>query len=75
MNSSAYTRFDYSRAAAQASTFGAVNTGQTFGGGIPAVPEVVINEIDYDQAGTDTAEFIELKNVGSVAADLSDFSV
>jgi len=32
---------------------------------------VVINEIDYDQPGTDAAEFIELRNNGSVPADLS----
>jgi len=40
-----------------------------------AVPDVVINEIDYDQPGADNAEFLELKNVGGVAADLSNFSV
>jgi hypothetical protein len=28
----------------------------------PSASEVVINEIDYDQPSTDTAEFIEIKN-------------
>ncbi len=32
---------------------------------------VVINEIDYDQPGTDTAEFIELFNSGSSAVSLA----
>jgi len=33
--------------------------------------ELLINEIDYDQVGSDNAEFIELKNVGSNAIDFS----
>ena len=42
-------------------------------GYVPPVeqPELVINEIDYDQPSTDTAEFVEIKNVGAEAADLS----
>ena len=40
-----------------------------------ATPKVVINEIDYDQPGTDTAEFFELKNVGSQAVSLGGYSV
>ena len=32
---------------------------------------LVINEIDYDQVGTDDAEFIEIKNTGTVSVDLS----
>ncbi len=36
---------------------------------------VVINEIDYDQPGTDTAEFIELYNSGSSSMSLDAFSV
>ena len=38
-------------------------------------PVLVINEIDYDQPGTDDAEFIEIKNVGSSAANLGNFSL
>jgi uncharacterized repeat protein (TIGR01451 family) len=34
---------------------------------------LVINEIDYDQPGTDLAEFIELKNTGSTAINLDPF--
>lgn len=36
---------------------------------------IVINEIDYDQAGTDTAEFIELFNSGVSALSLDNYSV
>lgn len=36
---------------------------------------VVINEIDYDQPGTDTAEFIELYNSGSSPVSLDNFSI
>jgi cysteine-rich repeat protein len=34
---------------------------------------LVINEIDYDNVGTDTAEFIELYNGGSTALSLAGF--
>ena len=34
-------------------------------------PTVVINEIDYDQVGTDTGEFIELMNNGASPVDLT----
>jgi predicted extracellular nuclease len=36
---------------------------------------VIINEIDYDQPGTDTAEFIELFNSGTSDISLQDYSV
>jgi uncharacterized protein len=36
---------------------------------------LVINEVDYDQSGTDTAEFLELKNVTGSAINLDTFSV
>jgi predicted extracellular nuclease len=36
---------------------------------------LVINEIDYDQPGTDAAEFIELKNVSSSPVDLTDVEI
>jgi uncharacterized protein len=36
---------------------------------------LVINEIDYDQAGTDTAEFIEIKNVSASAVDLDSYEL
>ncbi len=39
---------------------------------IPPSPiGLVINEIDYDQVGTDTAEFVELKNTSSSTLDLT----
>lgn len=36
---------------------------------------VVINEIDYDQPGTDAAEFIELYNSGASAVSLDNFTI
>lgn len=36
---------------------------------------VVINEIDYDQPGTDVAEFIELYNSGASAVSLDNFTI
>jgi collagen triple helix repeat protein len=39
----------------------------------PAEPaKLVINEVDYDQVGTDGNGFVELKNAGTTDADLSD---
>lgn len=40
-----------------------------------ASAQVVINEVDYDQPGADTAEYIELKNNGSSAVDLATYSL
>ena len=36
---------------------------------------LVVNEVDYDQPSTDTAEFLELKNVSALAIDLDPYSV
>ena len=36
---------------------------------------VVVNEVDYDQASTDTAEFLELKNVSGSPINLDSYSV
>ncbi|MGH2734900.1 MAG: lamin tail domain-containing protein, partial [Actinomycetota bacterium] len=47
-------------------------------GSVPAAAAsstLVVNEIDYDQASTDTAEFVELKNVSSGPIDLDAYSV
>ncbi len=38
-------------------------------------PKLVINEVDYDNPDLDNAEFIELKNVGTVAANLENMMV
>jgi uncharacterized protein len=48
-------------------TFGAINA-------MP-VPLLVINEIDYDQPGTDTAEYLEIRNNDSTAANLLGWTV
>ena len=65
---------DFTWASEGPNTFGAVNTGQTFSGG-PALPALVINEIDYDQPGTDTTEFVEIKNNGSAPASLAGWTL
>jgi uncharacterized protein len=36
---------------------------------------LVINEIDYDQSGTDTAEFIEIRNVSGSAINLDNYDI
>src|SRR5918994_4684073 len=36
---------------------------------------LVINEIDYDQPGGDTAEFVELKNVSAGTIELDPYSL
>ncbi len=36
---------------------------------------LVINEVDYDQTSTDTAEFIEIKNVSTASINLDLYSV
>lgn len=72
----------------QASSFGAVNTGQSFNGGTPfdcgdtgtggggtGSGEIVINEVDYDQLSTDAAEFVELLNVSGSDIDLNGYVV
>jgi len=41
----------------------------------PAFATLIINEIDYDQAATDTAEFIELFNQDTASVNLSPYSV
>jgi hypothetical protein len=41
----------------------------------PARGQLVINEVDYDQPSTDTAEFIELKNTGTTDVNLAGFSL
>jgi predicted extracellular nuclease len=52
---------DFAWSADAPNTFGACNTGQTFGSG---PPNVLINEVDADNPSTDAAEFIELFDGG-----------
>ena len=40
-----------------------------------AVAQLVINEVDYDQPGADTQEFVEIYNDGADAVDLADVYV
>ncbi len=41
----------------------------------PSPQKLVINEVDYDQPGTDMAEFIELKNNDTLPVNLSNYEV
>jgi len=41
----------------------------------PAMGQLVVNEIDYDQSGTDSAEFIEIKNISGGAVNLDPFAL
>lgn len=75
LTGSGTTYGDFTWVAEAPNTFGAFNNGQTFSGGPSVDPVLVINEIDYDQPSTDTAEFVEIKNVGTVSADLSQFTL
>jgi hypothetical protein len=48
------------------------------GGGPPPPPtdaDLVINEVDYDQVGTDANGFVELKNVGTSTATLDGIAL
>lgn len=37
--------------------------------------KLTVNEFDYDQAGADTAEFVEIVNPNASAADLADYRI
>ena len=41
----------------------------------PAYPNLLINEVDYDNVGTDLAEYVEIYNGGSDAVSLQDVSL
>ena len=41
----------------------------------PPALKLVINEVDYDQAGADTAEFVEIVNPNTSAVDLADYRI
>jgi predicted extracellular nuclease len=56
-------------------TPGAANTAAATGCASPAAPVLVVNEIDYDQVGTDASEFIEIKNAGTAAVDLDPYAI
>jgi predicted extracellular nuclease len=55
-----------------ASSYGAVNAGQSFGGGV-VPPDAFINEIHYDNASTDVDEAIEI--AGPAGTDLAGWSI
>lgn len=78
---------DFTWNSAAPNTFGSVNTGQTFTTGPGPTPtptptpipgpmaDLVINEIDYDQPGTDSAEFLEIKNVTDGTINLDPYAI
>ena len=41
----------------------------------PPIAELKINEVDYDQPGSDTLEFIEIVNAGTTPATLSEYTL
>jgi predicted extracellular nuclease len=56
-------------------TLGAVVSALVASGPHAASTTVVVNEVDYDQVSTDTAEFLELKNVSSSPISLDSYVV
>ncbi len=56
-----------------AATLDAPNTGQTLVGGGGGDPVVFINELHYDNDGTDAGEFVEV--AGTAGADLTGWSI
>jgi hypothetical protein len=46
----------------------------THAGAVPST-SLVINEIDYDQPSTDTAEYLEIKNVSGAPIDLDPYAI
>ncbi len=63
---------DFTWAASQPNTFGAVNTGQTFGT-VTGPTDPVINEFVANHTGADTQAFVEV--LGDPSTDYSDFTV
>ncbi len=64
---------DFAWAAESPNTFGATNTGQIFVGGTTVYPDLFINELHYDNDGTDVGEGVEV--AGAAGSDLTDWSV
>jgi len=56
-------------------TPGSANTAVDTDCGVPPTASLVINEIDYDQPGTDVAEFVEIKNTGAGGVDLGLYTL
>ncbi len=56
-------------------TPGEANQAADSGCGAPGPPTLVINEIDYDQAGTDAAEFVEIGNFGTQPVSLDGVEI
>lgn len=53
-----------------------IRISQFFGNAPLAVSTtLVINEVDYDQIGTDTAEFLEIKNISATSINLDLYTV
>ena len=67
----AYADFTWAEAAAD--TFGAENNGQVFGDPVDPPANVFVNEIHYDNAGSDTGEAIEI--AASAGTNLDGFSL
>lgn len=70
-----FTAGDAEGAVTVSATLGAVTLDATVT--LSAAPEgaLVINEVDYDDAGTENNEFIEIYNGSSASVDLSDYAI
>lgn len=66
------TYADFTWTAAAANTFGAFNSGQTFGG-ISTPTDPIINEFVFNHVGTDTNEYVEI--FADPNTDYSTFSI
>lgn len=70
--------FSYTPSAAGAATITATMgsaTGSATITGITSTAGLIINEVDYDTVGTDTAEYVELYNASSSAIDLAGYKL
>ena len=64
---------DFAWTAAAPNTFGSFNTNQVFTA--QDLGTLVINEIDYNQPGTDESEFVEILNVSDAVINLDPYTL
>jgi vibriolysin len=57
------------------SSFSGVTLNGAYTGGSSGVNHLVINEVDYDNVGTDNAEYVEIYNPTSAAVSLTGYSL
>jgi vibriolysin len=57
------------------STFSGLTLTGSYTGGTPGTGHLVINEVEYDEVGTDNGEFVEIYNGTSAPVNLSGYSL